>query len=61
LSEALLASIDRAGDHAVVVGVLALVAILGGLVYWLVLLVGRRRAGGTRSGDGSQSARGPEA
>jgi hypothetical protein len=43
LTQALLASIDRAGDHAVVVGVLALVAVVAGLLYWLVQLVARRR------------------
>lgn len=57
----LLASIDRAGDHAVVVGGLAVAAALGGLVYWLVQLADKRRAGRTPRGDGSDSAAGPEA
>lgn len=47
--ELVIASIDRAGDHAVVLGVMALIAAVGGLGYGLVRLVGRRRAGRTRS------------
>jgi hypothetical protein len=43
LTHALIASIDRAGDHIVVVGALALVAAVVGLVYGLVQLAARRR------------------
>jgi hypothetical protein len=51
--ELVLASIDRAGDHAVVLGVVALIAVIGGLLYGLVNLVGRaraRRMGSNRAG-----------
>jgi ABC-type proline/glycine betaine transport system permease subunit len=37
--------LSRAADHAAVVGVALLIAAVGGLVYGLVRLVGRRRAG----------------
>jgi hypothetical protein len=48
--ELVIASIDRAGDHAVVVGALVVIATVGGLGYGLVRLVGKSRAGRTRSG-----------
>jgi hypothetical protein len=38
-----IASIDRAGDHAAVFGVLLVVVAVGGLVYGLVRLVARSR------------------
>ena len=47
--ELVMASIDRAGDHAVVLGVLAVIAAVVGLVYLLVRLVGKSRAGRTHS------------
>jgi flagellar biogenesis protein FliO len=56
--ELVMASIDRAGDHAaVVLGVLAVIAAVVGLVYLLVRLVGKSRAGRTHS----DRASGPEA
>jgi hypothetical protein len=47
--ELVIASIDRAGDHAAVLGVIVVIAAVGGLVYGLVRLVGNSRAGRTRS------------
>jgi hypothetical protein len=44
-----LANIERAGDHVVVLGVLVVVTAIGGLVYGLVRLAGKRRAARTRS------------
>jgi hypothetical protein len=44
-----LADIERAGDHVVVFGVLVVIAAIGGLVYGLVRLAGKRRATRTRS------------
>jgi hypothetical protein len=44
-----IANIDRAGDHAAVLGVLVLVAAIGGMVYGLVRLAGKSRAARTRS------------
>jgi hypothetical protein len=44
-----IASIDRAGDHAVILGVFVAVAAVGGLAYGLFRLVARSRAGRTRS------------
>jgi hypothetical protein len=38
------ASIDRAGDHAAVVGVLFVVIVVGGLLYGLVRLAARTRS-----------------
>jgi hypothetical protein len=40
-----IASIDRAGDHAAVLGVFLAVAAIGGLVYGLVRLAAKTRAG----------------
>jgi hypothetical protein len=51
---ALIAAIDRAGDHAAVFGLLVLVAGVAGLIYGLVHLAGKRRA------DRAQSDQGPE-
>ena len=55
--ELVMASIDRAGDHAVVLGVLAVIAAVLGLGYLLVRLVGKSRAARARS----DRASGPEA
>jgi hypothetical protein len=46
---AMIASLDRAGDHAVVLAVLVLIVAVAGLVYWLVQLAARRRAGRAHS------------
>jgi len=43
-----IANIDRAGGHIVVLGALVLVGIVAALIYWLV-----RRAGSRRSGRAS--------
>jgi len=61
LTQALIASIDRAGDHVVVVGVLALVAAVVGLVYGLAQLVGKRRTDRAHFGDRSGRGPGPDA
>ncbi len=61
MTQTLIASIDRAGDHVVVVGVLAVVAAVVGLVYGLVRLVGKRRADRPQPDRDSGGARGPEA
>jgi hypothetical protein len=54
--ELVIASIDRAGDHAAILGVIAVIAAVGGLVYGLVRLAGKNRAGRARS----DRASGPE-
>jgi hypothetical protein len=56
----MIASLDRAADHAVVLGVLVLIAAMGGLVYWLVQLAARRRAGRAHSDRGPEGAERPE-
>jgi hypothetical protein len=62
LSHALvLASIDRAGDHAAVFGVVVVVAAFGGLVYGLVRVAAKSRARRTRSVRGPESDRRPDA
>jgi hypothetical protein len=38
-----IANLERAGDHAAVLGILILVAVVGVVVYGLIRLVGRRR------------------
>ena len=50
MAELVIASIERAGDHAAIMGVLVGVAVVGGLIYGLVRLAGRARASRTRSG-----------
>jgi hypothetical protein len=55
------ANVERAGDHAAIVGVLALVAAVGGAAYGLVRLVARSRASRTRPERGPETHRGPEA
>jgi uncharacterized membrane protein YidH (DUF202 family) len=52
-----IASIDRAGDHAAVVGVLLVAVAIVGLVYGAVRFAARSRAGRTRP----KSDRTPEA
>jgi hypothetical protein len=56
-----IANIDRAGDHAAVLGVLVLVAAIGGIVYGLVRLARRSRASRARSARGGDSDRGRDA
>ncbi len=56
----LIASIDRAGDHVAVLGVLVLIAAVGGLIYGLVHLL-KSRTGSTPSDRGPEPPRGPEA
>lgn len=51
--------LSRAADH--VLGVVALIAVGGGLVYGLVRLVGKSRAARRRSDRGPEGARGPKA
>jgi hypothetical protein len=43
-----IASIDRAGDHAGVLGVVLAVAVVGGLLYGLARLVARSRTRAVR-------------
>jgi hypothetical protein len=47
--------LSRAADHAVVIGVALLIAAVGGLIYWLVRVVGRSRAGRTRPDRGPEN------
>ena len=47
-----IADVNRAGDHLLIVGALIVIAAVGGLVYGLVRLVGRRRASRTPSDCG---------
>jgi uncharacterized membrane-anchored protein len=54
----LIANVERAGNHAVVLGVLVLVAAAGGLVYGLMYLV-RSRARSKRGPEGTRG-QGPE-
>jgi hypothetical protein len=56
----LIASLDRAGDHAALLGMLVMVAVVGALVYGLYLLV-KRRADRSGSDRGRDELRGPEA
>lgn len=53
--------LSRAADHAIVVGVVAVLAVVGGLIYSVVRLVGKSRAARTRSDHGPEGARGPKA
>jgi hypothetical protein len=58
MSQALvIASIERAGDHAAVLGVLVVLAAAGGLVYGLVRLAARSRAARARSAPGTEANR----
>ena len=56
-----LASIDRAGDHAAVVGVLVGIAAIGGLVYGLVRVAAKSRAARARSAPRPDADRRPDA
>jgi hypothetical protein len=56
-----IANIDRAGDHAAVLGVLVLVAAAGGLVYGLVRHAVKSRARRTHASRGPDADRGPDA
>ncbi len=56
-----IANVDRAGGHIVIVGVLVVVAAVGGMIYGLVRLVGKNRAARTRSDHGADGVQGPEA
>ncbi len=56
----LLASIDRAGDHAVALGLVTVIAAVASLVYGLIQLLGKRREVRTRSHRGPEGAEGPE-
>jgi hypothetical protein len=57
----LIADVARAGNHGAVLGVLVLIAAVGALVYGLVRLVVKSRAGRTRSDRGPEGARDPGA
>jgi hypothetical protein len=50
-ADLVIASIDRAGDHAAVVGVFFVVVIVGGLLYGLVRLATRTRSARNRRRD----------
>jgi hypothetical protein len=54
--ELVIASIDRAGDHAAVFGVLLVVVAIGGLVYGLVRLAAKSRVGRARKSDRTPDA-----
>jgi hypothetical protein len=47
-ADLVVASIDRAGDHAAVMGVVLAVVVVGGLLYGVVRLAARGRAARTR-------------
>jgi hypothetical protein len=49
-AELVIASIERAGDHAAVMGVVLGVAVVGGLIYGLVRLAVRARGSRTQRG-----------
>jgi hypothetical protein len=51
-----IANLDRAGDHAGVFGVLLAVVAIGGLVYGLVRVAAKSRAGRTRKSDRTPDA-----
>ena len=53
--------LSRAADHAIVVGVVALTAVVGGLIYGVARLIGKSRAGRRRPDHGREGIRGPEA
>jgi hypothetical protein len=55
----MIGSIDRAADHAVVLAVLILIAAVAGVVYWLVQLAARRRAGRAHSDRSRESTEPP--
>jgi hypothetical protein len=48
-ADLVMANIERAGDHAAVLGVLFVVVAVGGLIYGLVRLAARGRAARMRS------------
>jgi hypothetical protein len=52
--------LSRAADHAALIGVIAVIALVGGLVYRLFRTVSNSRARRTRS-DRPEGARGPKA
>lgn len=56
-----IAAADRAGDHATLLGIVVLIAAVGGLIYGLVRLVGKRRAGRKRSDRDPEGPRGRRA
>jgi ABC-type nitrate/sulfonate/bicarbonate transport system permease component len=60
----LIANIDRAGDHARVLGILLLIALVGALGYGLVQVVRKRAVRARSDGSGSKRAQdtdwGPE-
>ena len=61
-AELVIANIDRAGDHAAVMGVVfAVVVVVGGLVYGLVRLATRSRASRTRTAPRAPTDRGSDA
>lgn len=59
--ELVIASIDRAADHAEALGIVVLITAVGGLVYGLVRLMGKSRAGRAHSDNRPGRARDPEA
>jgi hypothetical protein len=61
LTLSLIASIDRAGGHALVVGVLVMIVAVGALVYGVIQLAGRRRTARRRSAGATGAAEDPDA
>lgn len=57
----IIANVERAADHGAALGIVVLVAAVGGLLYGLVRLLGKRRAGRPRAGRGPGTDRGGEA
>jgi hypothetical protein len=60
-AELVIANIDRAGDHAAVMGVVFAVVVVAGLVYGLMRLATRSRASRTRTAPRTPTDRGSDA
>jgi hypothetical protein len=59
-ADLVIANIERAGDHAVVMGVVFAIVVLGGLVYGLVRLASRSRASRPRTAPRTPRDRGSD-
>jgi hypothetical protein len=59
-ADLVIANIERAGDHAAVMGVVFAIVVLGGLVYGLVRLASRSRASRTRTAPRTPRDRGSD-
>jgi hypothetical protein len=59
-ADLVIANIERAGDHAAVMGVVFAIVVLGGLAYGLVRLASRSRASRTRTAPRTPRDRGSD-